>query len=188
MIFTIFSITLFADSSTFLNGSPFSPDIFIAIPTIIENTKSAIILSFENNFEKSFTVSNFTVLSAIVISSSLSVSSVVVTSSKDAFIFSPSSVFTSFIKYVLANPINTAITDVITNTSNIEPIIFPILFGCFIFDIAVVMFKKISGIIITNNRFKNKSPSGLSIVAFSLKMIPMILPTIIATKRIIVDL
>ena len=186
----MFSITLFADSSTFLNGSPFSPDIFIAIPTIIENTKRAIILSFENNFEKSFTVSSFTVLSAIVISSSSEswVSVELSALSSVALICSPSSVFISFTKYVLANPINTAITDVRTNTNNIEPIIFPSLFGCFIFDIAVVMFKNISGIIITNNRFKNKSPSGLSIVAFSLKMIPMILPTIIATKRIIVDL
>ena len=167
----MFSITLFADSNTFLNGSPFSPDIFIAIPTIIENTNNAIILSFENSFEKSFTVSNFTVLSAIVISSSsvLSVSATSSALSNVALICSPSSVFISFTKYVLANPINTATIDVKTNTSNIEPIIFPILFGCFIFDIAVVMFKNISGIIITNNRFKNKSPNGLNIVAFFFK-------------------
>ena len=32
--------------------------------------------------------------------------------------------------------------DVITNTKIIEPIIFPNLLGCFIFDIAVVMFKR----------------------------------------------
>ena len=51
-----------------------------------------------------------------------------------------------------------------------------------------VIFKKISGTMITNNRFKNKSPKGLNIVAFSLNTIPMIEPTIIATKRIIVDL
>ena len=94
----------------------------------------------------------------------------------------------SFTKYVLANPTNTAIIDVITNTKIIEPIIFPNLLGCFIFDIAVVMFKKISGTIITNNRFKNKSPNGLNIVAFSLKITPTMLPTIIATKSIIVDL
>ena len=127
---------------------------------------------------------------AIVMSSSsvLSVSATSSALSNVALICSPSSVFISFTKYVLANPINTATIDVKTNTSNIEPIIFPILFGCFIFDIAVVMFKNISGIIITNNRFKNKSPNGLNIVAFSLKIIPMMLPTIIATRSIIVDL
>ena len=80
---------------------------------------------------------------------------------------------------------------------------FPIVLGLFfnmafsniekdeklqVFDIAVVMFKKISGTIITNNRFKNKSPNGLNIVAFSLKITPTMLPTIIATKSIIVDL
>ena len=70
----------------------------------------------------------------------------------------------------------------------IDTIIFPNLLGCFIFDIAVVMFKKISGTMITNNKFKNRSPNGLNIVAFSLKIIPMMLPTIIATRSIIVDL
>ena len=53
---------------------------------ISENIKSAIILSFENNLEKSFTVNKFTVLSAIVISSS-SVFSVPTDSSNDVFIF-----------------------------------------------------------------------------------------------------
>ena len=151
------------------------------------NIKSAIILSFENNLEKSFTVNKFTVLSAIVISSS-SVFSVPTDSSNDVFIFWPSPVFTSFTKYVLVNPINTAIIEVITKTPIIDIMIFPNLFGCFIFEIAVVIFKKISGIIITNNRFKKISPNGLRIVAFSWNIIPTIAPTIIATKRIIVDL
>ena len=40
----------------------------------------------------------------------------------------------------------------------------------------------------TNKRFKNKSPKGLRIVAFSWNMIPTIAPTMIATNKIIVDL
>ena len=83
IILTIFPITSFADSNTFLNGSPLSPDILIAIPTITENTKSAIILSFESNFEKSLTVTKSTVLSAIDNSSVVSSST---TSSSDEII------------------------------------------------------------------------------------------------------
>ena len=135
---------------------------------------------------KSFTVNKLTVLSSIVISSSVFSSSTF--SSKEALIFSPSSVSTSFIEYVLINPTNTATSDVNKKTHIIVIIILPNLFGVFIFAIDVVIVKKISGMIITSKRFKNKSPNGLSIVAFSWNIIPTIAPTIIATKRIIVDL
>ena len=109
-------------------------------------------------------------------------------SSSDVFIFSPSSVLTSFTKYVLAKPTNTAISEVTANTAIIVIIIFPSLFGFSIFAMDVVIVKKISGTMITNNRFKNMSPKGCNIVAFSWNIIPTIAPTIIATKRIIVDL
>ena len=66
--------------------------------------------------------------------------------------------------------------------------IFPRRFGVFILEIEVVIVKKMSGIMTTSKRFKNKSPKGLKIVAFSWNIIPTIAPTIIATKRIIVDL
>lgn len=54
--------------------------------------------------------------------------------------------------------------------------------------IDVVIVKNISGTMITNNRFKNTSPKGCNIVAFSWNIIPTIAPTIIATKRTIVVL
>ena len=53
---------------------------------------------------------------------------------------------------------------------------------------AVVMFKKISGTIITNSKFKNISPKGLSTAAFSWNITPTIAPTIIEASKIIVDL
>ena len=93
--------------------------------------------------------------------SSFSCVSSSVVSCNDFFIFSPSSGFTNFIKYVLANPINTAIIDVIINTKNVAPTIFPSLFGDFIFDIDVVIVKNINGVITTSNKFKNMSPKGL---------------------------
>jgi hypothetical protein len=140
-------------------------------------------LSLENNFGKSFTVSKLAVLCNMFNSSS-SVS----TSSNEALIASPSSTFTKFVLNVAQNPTNTEIIDITKNTATIIPIIFPILFGLLIFVIAVVMFKKISGTMMTNSRFKNMSPSGLSTVAFSWNISPIIVPTIIATIRIIVDL
>jgi len=143
-------------------------------------------LSFDNNFEKSLTVNNFTVLSAIVISSVDSAASS--SEVNDAFIFSPSSGFTSLTKYVLKNPTITAIKDVTTNTPIIVTIIFPILLGLCILAIDVVTFKNISGTTTTNNRLTNTSPNGCKTVAFSWNIIPTSDPTIIATKRIIVDL
>ena len=50
------------------------------------------------------------------------------------------------------------------------------------------IFKNINGTIITNNKFKNTSPSGATTAAFSLKITPKIEPTIIAAIKIIVDL
>lgn len=135
---------------------------------------------------KSFTDIRLTVLSSRLKSSSSLSSSI--GSSNELLIFSPSSGSTNFTKYVLANPINTAIIDVNANTHTIVIIILPNLFGVFIFAIDVVIVKNISGMIITNKKFKNKSPKGLRIVAFSLNTIPTIAPTIIATNNIIVDL
>ena len=122
------------------------------------------------------------------IETSSSVSSSPVVSSNAARICAPSSGSTNFTKYVLAKPTNTAIIDVNRNTHTIVTMIFPNLLGVCIFAIDVVIVRKMSGTMITNKRFKNKSPNGLSIVAFSWNIIPTIAPTIIATKRIIVDL
>ena len=89
---------------------------------------------------------------------------------------------------MLANPSNTAISDVTTNTEIIVTIILPSLFGFSILAIDVVIVKKISGTMITNNRFRKMSPKGCNLVAFSWNIIPTNAPTIIATKRIIVVL
>ena len=78
--------------------------------------------------------------------------------------------------------------DVIINTKNVAPTIFPSLFGDFIFDIDVVIVKNINGVITTSNKFKNMSPKGLKTVAFSLNINPTIAPIIIDTNNIIVDL
>lgn len=180
MLFTI----SFAEFKKFKTGSAFLPDMFIAIPNITENTNSAIKLSLVNSFEKSFTVNKLTVLSAIDNSSS----SCTASSSNTSTIFAESLVFTSFIKYVLKKPTSTAITDVITNTNIIVPTILPKRLGSLILATDVVIVKNISGTITTNKRFKKISPNGASIVAFSLKISPMTAPTIIATRRIIVDL
>ena len=112
-------------------------------------------------------------------------------------IFSVSCGFTSFTKYVLKNPINTAISDVTINVAIIVVtinvaiivnIILPIRLGVFIFDIDVVIVKNISGTIITNKRFKNTSPNGFKTVALSWNITPTIAPMIIDATRIIVDL
>ena len=54
--------------------------------------------------------------------------------------------------------------------------ILPIRLGCFIFPIETLIVKNINGIITISNIFKNKSPSGLRTAAFSLKIIPTIVP------------
>ena len=58
MIFTIFCITSLADTKNSNTFFPFSADILIAIPQIIDATKIAIIFSFDNNLLKSLTVNN----------------------------------------------------------------------------------------------------------------------------------
>ena len=109
----------------------------------------------DNNLLKSLTVTNCTVLSAIV---KFSVSSSVV--DIDCFISSVFAESTSFTKYVLSKPIATAIKEVTTNVIRIVTMILPILFGVFILAIDDVMVKNISGTIITNKRFRKMSPSG----------------------------
>ena len=48
--------------------------------------------------------------------------------------------------------------------------------------------KNIKGTIIVSNKLINKVPKGLNIVAFSLKITPIIVPTITEINIIIVDL
>ena len=150
---------------------------------MIANTNNAVILFFESSSGKSLTVNKLAVLSNMFNSSS-SVS----TSSNEFLIASPSSTLTKFDLIVVPNPTNTEISDIHKNTATIIPNIFPILFGLCILVIAVVIFKNINGTIITNNKFKNTSPSGATTAAFSLKITPKIEPTIIAAIKIIVDL
>ena len=54
MIFTKLLTASFAATSTSSSGLALSPDIFIALPNIIENTCNAIMLSFDNILEKFF--------------------------------------------------------------------------------------------------------------------------------------
>ena len=124
---------MYADSRTSSSGSPFSPAIFMAIPNKIENTTIAIIFSFDNSLLKSLTVSTFTVLSKIFKSSVSVVSVDPLCASNSALIFAPSSVFTSLNEYVDKTPTRTETNDITINTQKIVIIIFPNLFGCFIF-------------------------------------------------------
>ena len=83
-------------------------------------------LFLDNNPEKSFTVSVFTVLCKILVSSSDPSESLLVISSNELFICSPSSVDKSLIGNVEINPIITATIDVIIKTlinyiSNVFP-------------------------------------------------------------------
>ena len=57
--------TLFADSKTFLSGSPSSPDLFRASPNKIEITTIARMLFLDSINEKSLTLIAWTVLSKI---------------------------------------------------------------------------------------------------------------------------
>lgn len=175
----------FNEFKIFRTGTDFSLDIFIAIPNMIDITRSAIILSVDNNSEKLFTDIKLTVLSKIETSSESVVSK---SSASVDLISSLSCESTSSNVNVVAKPINTAINEVSKNTTIIAIIILPSLLGVCIFAIDVVIVTNISGTIITNNIFKNKSPNGLRIVAFSPKQRPTIVPTIIETKIIIVDL
>ena len=60
------------------------------------------------------------------------------------------------------------------NTSTNVPSILPTLFGWVIFEIEVEIVRKTSGTIIMNIKLMNKSPNGLKIAAFSLKIKPII--------------
>lgn len=62
------------------------------------------------------------------------------------------------------------------------------LFGSRILDIDDAIVKNINGTIITNNKFKNKSPRGFTTVAFSLNIRPHIPPMITNVNNIIVFL
>ena len=95
---------------------------------------------------------------------------------------------TSFVTFVANTPINAATTVVIANNTNTVTKILPSLLGCLILLIAVVILKNTSGTIVTNNKFKKISPSGLKTAAFSPNAIPTIAPIIIAAISIITDL
>ena len=90
--------------------------------------------------------------------------------------------------FVTINPIITLISEVIINTIIIDINILPIFFGSFILPIDVDIVKNTSGIIITSNKFKNKSPNGLKIDASSLNINPMNVPIIIDNNSISDDL
>ena len=77
-------------------------------------------------------------------------------------------------------PTITAIIDVIKNITIVLIKILPNLLRSLIFEIEDVIVKNINGTIMTSNRFKNKSPSGFTISAFSLNIKPQIAP--ITTK------
>ena len=85
---------------------------------------------------------------------------------------------------VLDSSCNTAITEVITNTSIVESSILLSLLGLFILYIPVVIVKNIKGITVINNIFKNKSPNGVNIFMFSLNIKPSIPPIIIEISSI----
>ena len=103
-------------------------------------------------------------------------------------IFAVSSGFTKSILYVVIKPTITATIEVTKNATIVVIIIFPSLFGVLIFAIDVVIVKKTSGTITTNNRLIKISPNGLSTLASSLNIIPTIAPIIIANNNIKVDL
>ena len=179
--------TSYADSSVCSRAFALSPATLIATPNSIENTTIAIIFSFDKSLLKSDTVRTFTILSNILISSVV-VSTFPLLSSNDSLIFTPSDGSTSFIGYVVTTPTITATSDITTNVKIMVTTIFPSLLGCFIFDIDVVMLKNINGTIVTNSRFKKRSPNGFKTAAFSLHAIPIIAPITIAAKSIITDL
>ena len=89
---------------------------------------------------------------------------------------------------VEAIPIKTLISDVKTNIPIIVINILPSLFGSFILPIEVLKVKNIKGTIIVSNKLINKVPKGFNIVAFSLKITPIKVPTITEINIIIVDL
>ena len=166
------------NSATFL---PFSPLLLIAIPNNIDTTIKAIKLSVDNNLTNWFVDNTLTVLS-----NKFNSTSSAVPSWNTSCIAAVSSGLTKSIAAVEIKPIMTAIIDVIKNITIVLIRILLSLFGSCILEIDDVIVKNINGTIITNKRFKNKSPSGLTISAFSLKIKPQIAPMITQPKRIIV--
>ena len=183
MIFINFCTISFALSNIFKNGKAFSLVILIARPNSIEKIIKANKLSLESNLEKSLVLMALTVLSNIF-NSEFDFSIVLFNVSIILILLS---VFTKDI-LVLIIPIPTLIKEVNINTIVIVVRIFFNLLGCFIFPIEVDIDKNISGTIITNNKFINKSPNGFNIFAFSPNMIPIIVPNIIELIKINVDL
>ena len=81
-----------------------------------------------------------------------------------------------------------ATKEVTMNTPKVDNNTFSNLFGCLILAIDVVIVKKINGIIMTNNKFMNRSPKGLSTMAFSPAINPNMAPIIKAVNNNIVCL
>ena len=77
-----------------------------------------------------------------------------------------------------------AMIPVTMNIASIELIIFPSRFKLSIFATAEEIEKNTSGTTTMNNKFKNKSPNGLIILAFSPNINPIIDPMIMEDKRI----
>ena len=167
----------------FTTGSAFLPLILIAKPNKIPNTNIATTFSLDSKPLKSSTLISLTVLSkklslSLTLSDELNIFSIET--------LSPES--TKLVINVVPTPTSTATSEVIINTNNIDAIIFPSLFGLFIFAIVVVTVKNTKGTITTNIKLRNKSPKGLTISAFSLKIKPAIVPIIIEITKIIVCL
>ena len=137
-------ITSVKDSKRVSTGLPFSPDILIEHPNIIENTIIATMFWRENNFEKSSTVNTEIVLSSKETSSESSRYS----SERVALMASPSSTETSLKGYAATIPIKTDTKEVIMNTSTVVPSILPTLLGWLIFAIEVDIVRNIKGTII----------------------------------------
>ena len=167
--------TLCILSITFKSGSAFSLLILIEKPTINAHTNRAITFSLESNPVKSSTLINCTVLSKKFKSVSLATSP-----SNNSLIDVVSPLSTRSTKYVDRKPIPTAITEVTKNMITVETIIFPSLFGCLTLATASEIVKKTRGTIITNIRFKNKSPNGFTTIASSLNIRPPTAPIIMA--------
>lgn len=169
IMLTIFWIILFKLSS---NSSVFvSFVLFNAIPNMIDASIRAIILLIFNNSLKFDTVNVFTILSKKSIFSVVIVSDIILVPVINGVILDA------------VIPKRALIIDVARNTINVVINTFFILFGLFIFPIDMVIFKNMIGITIQVNMFINRSPKGLILFVFSLKIIPIMVPIIILIIR-----
>ena len=166
-------IVLFAASKTSRSGLVFSLSFLIAKPNIIANTTIATIFPLESNPLKSPTL-----ISSTVLSKKLSSGFWTFSVEKASLIIPVSLSLISLNVFVVAIAKKTAINEVINEITMILPKIFLSLFGESILAIVVLIVKNKSGTIVTNNRFKNKSPSGLTTLTSSLNIIPHIAPII----------